>query len=201
MRTVVLATHNQGKLKELKDVLSVLDGVAFRSLIELAPNLQIKETGETFRDNALIKARTASLALNLPCLADDSGLEVDALGNLPGVRSARFAGDHASDSENNQRLLERLAHVAQGSRQARFRCVLALAEPSGSQIHFEEGILPGRIISDLRGADGFGYDPLFVPDGQERTLAELGSDYKNRFSHRAQALEKMIRYLSVRNSA
>lgn len=194
--TVVLATSNPGKLRELQAVLSHLP-VQLRSVAEvLGKALQTEEDGDTFRANAEKKARAVCAATGMLALADDSGLEVDALGGLPGVRSARFAYEGASDQENNAALLKALDAVEQDAPVARFRCVLALVSPSDDQVRFAEGTCEGRITRDPRGRHGFGYDPLFVVSTlEERTMAELEPEEKNRISHRARAAQALAAML------
>jgi XTP/dITP diphosphohydrolase len=128
----------------------------------------------------------------MPCLADDSGLEVDALGGMPGIRSARYAGDGASDAENNAKLLQALRNVPDAARTARFVCVIAVAGADGRELAVVDGTCAGRIAREPKGTHGFGYDPLFVPDGFAQTMAELGPGTKNRISHRAKAAAKLV---------
>ncbi len=195
-RTVVLASANKGKLAEIQ---AMLEG----SGIELRPlsafdSSEVEETGLTFVENAIIKARAACVASGLPAIADDSGLEVDALGGEPGVHSARFAGIHGDDQANNELLLERLAQVPDPGRTGRFRCVIvSLAHAADPAPLICEGVWEGRIAVRPRGGGGFGYDPLFVPQGISRTSAELSPAEKNRLSHRAQALRKLIERLTM----
>jgi XTP/dITP diphosphohydrolase len=144
------------------------------------------EIGGTYRENALRKARAVQEALGLPALGDDSGIEVDALGGAPGVRSARYAGEAAGDEENNALLLARLAGRGPAERAARFRCVLALASPGVAEVTVE-GVCEGLILDGPRGGRGFGYDPIFLPEGETRSFAQLPEDAKNRISHRARA--------------
>jgi XTP/dITP diphosphohydrolase len=191
--TLVLASHNRGKLEELRALLQGLP-IEVKSVSEvLADPPEVEEDGETFADNAVKKAREVAHATVMLTLADDSGLEVDALGGRPGVRSARFAHARATDAENNAALLGELDALgdppAGGTFPARFRCVLALVDPytGGGEARTVEGVCPGSITRTARGSGGFGYDPLFVLDGSEKTMAELGEDEKNRVSHRARA--------------
>jgi XTP/dITP diphosphohydrolase len=144
------------------------------------------ESGESYGENALRKARAVQAALGLPALGDDSGIEVDALGGAPGIRSARYAGPAAGDAENNARLLSALAGRSGGERSARFRCVLALVRSAGEEL-VVEGVCEGRILETPAGDRGFGYDPLFVPEGETLTFAQLPAAVKNRISHRARA--------------
>jgi XTP/dITP diphosphohydrolase len=186
-----LATTNHGKLIELRALLGDLPVELVPLGTALPGRPQAVEDGATFLDNARIKARAASTAAMMVTLAEDAGLEVDALGGRPGVRSARFAGEGATDAENNAALLEALAEVEDDQRTARFRCVMVLIDPWGEGEAREivaEGRCEGTIARQPRGGGGFGYDPLFVVDGQAgRTMAELADDEKNRVSHRARA--------------
>jgi XTP/dITP diphosphohydrolase len=191
---VVLASGNAGKLRELAALLAPA-GFELRPqhALGVAP---VPETGTTFRDNALIKARHAARATGLAALADDSGLEVDALGGRPGVHSARYARDGASDTENLARLLAELAAVPPPQRNARYRCVIVwLRGPDDAAPLVAEGTWEGHIARAPRGAGGFGYDPVFVPAGGERTAAELPAAVKNAASHRGQALRALLAQL------
>jgi XTP/dITP diphosphohydrolase len=194
---VVVATRNRGKLAELRRLLAGLP-LELVGLDAVGPVPEVVEDGDTFEANAAKKAREVAVATGLPALADDSGLEVDALGGAPGVRSARFAGEGATDQANNRLLLERMAAVPGPERTARFRCVLAFADPAGPlghRVHLEEGVCEGHIAEAPRGQDGFGYDPLFVPQGMARSMAELSPDEKNGLSHRGRACRAMARFL------
>lgn len=190
----VLASGNRGKLAEIS---RMLDGTSIEVVPQSDFALQsVEETGLTFVENAILKARAASQAAGLPAIADDSGLEVDALAGLPGVRSSRFAGDDASDEDNNRRLLELLDAVPPGERTARFRCVMVcLRHPEDPAPRVCEGVWEGSIALQPSGSWGFGYDPLFLPAGSERTAAELSSEEKNRLSHRGRALVKLVERL------
>ena len=151
------------------------------------------EDGISFEENALKKARDTQRASGIDTLADDSGLEVHALSMAPGIYSARYAGEHVSYSDNNRKLLQALEAIPEKERKAHFRCVAAFA--SGRTEHTEEGICQGRIIDSPRGKGGFGYDPLFVPDGLDQTFAELPISIKNEISHRSMAFRRMMRFL------
>jgi len=153
---------------------------------------EVDETGATFLQNATLKAVQISEQIGGLVLSDDSGLEVDVLHGAPGVHSARYAGVHGDDAANNAKLLADLEGVE--SREARFRCVMVLAQNGQVLAHFD-GAVEGKIIAEQQGAGGFGYDPLFVPDGYERTFAELGEDVKNGLSHRAQAMQQVVAWL------
>jgi XTP/dITP diphosphohydrolase len=188
--TIVLATSNHGKIQELRALLADLP-VQFLSAAEvLGEQPSIVEDGATFEANALIKARAVARATRTLALADDSGLEVDALGGRPGVRSARFAHERATDAENNAALLRALENIEEGARGARFRCVLSLVNPwQESEVYVAEGSCEGSIARAPRGNGGFGYDPLFVVAGQDgKAMAELSEDDKNKVSHRARAV-------------
>jgi XTP/dITP diphosphohydrolase len=195
---VVVATRNRGKLAELRRLLAGLP-LELVGLDAVGPVPEVVEDGDTFEANAAKKAREVAVATGLPALADDSGLEVDALGGAPGVRSARFAGEGATDQANNRLLLERMAAVPGPERTARFRCVLAFADPAGPlghRVHLEEGVCEGHIAEAPRGQDGFGYDPLFVPMGLERSMAEIAPELKDSISHRGQAVGNMRQFLA-----
>jgi XTP/dITP diphosphohydrolase len=199
---LVVATRNEGKLVELRALLAPL-GYALSSLSELGVEGDVVEDAPTFRGNAEKKARAALVATSLPALADDSGLEVDALGGAPGVLSARYAGTGHDDRANNARLLRELADIPDARRTARFRCALCLLAPDGNKI-FVDGVCEGRIARAPRGEHGFGYDPLFfVEDGDfdgRRTMAELTLAEKNRVSHRARALAALSQQLKFGGS-
>jgi len=186
---LVVATRNRGKLAEIAAALADLD-LELLSLADLAALPEVVEDGRTFTENALKKAREISEKTGLPVLADDSGLEVEALGGAPGVFSARFAGPGATDEANNEKLLSELEGVPIERRRAWFRCVLAVCLP-GRECRTVEGSLAGQITREPRGGYGFGYDPLFVPEGFEGTISELGGEVKARISHRAQALREL----------
>jgi len=193
MRTLVVATRNRGKLKEIEAFLSgVVEHVCCAADFEGFP--ETIEDGDTFEANALKKAREAMRYTGLPALADDSGLVVDALEGRPGVYSARFAGDNANDTTNNNKLLHSLEGVPPGLRRAVFVCAMALVTPDGREQLFY-GRLNGCILTEERGAGGFGYDPLFLVDGFGRSMAELDMEEKNRISHRGQALLSFREYL------
>jgi XTP/dITP diphosphohydrolase len=208
--SLVFATRNQGKLVELRQLLADLD-LEVWSLDELEKDgstvPEVSEDGDTFEANAGKKAVAVSRATGLPALADDSGLEVDALGGAPGVRSARFAGPEASDQANNARLLHVLRDVPDDRRSARFRSVLALADTAGPLGHgliTTAGVCEGRILLSPRGTGGFGYDPLFLVPELGATFAELGVGTKNDRSHRARAMAAMkphiVRYFHLANA-
>ena len=186
---LVIATSNKHKLNEINSVLADTSWqiLSLQDFPEIKP---IDETGSTFRENALLKARTVFQHTLLLTLADDSGLEVDALAGAPGVTSARYAGPEHDYAANNCKLLKSLEGIPAGQRQAQFRCVVAIVGNGIEKI--VEGVVRGQIIQELRGRSGFGYDPLFVPDGYDKTYAELGESIKNRISHRAIAFRKAL---------
>lgn len=184
---LLAATNNKGKIKELSDILSGL-GITVLTPQGAGLSLDVEETGSTFEENAVLKARAWSEASGMPSLADDSGLCVDSLGGRPGVLSARFAGEGASDGENIELLLKSLKGVS--GRSARFVCVAALALPAGEVIT-AEGRYEGVIIDTPLGTGGFGYDPVFFDPLAGKTLAQMGPEEKNARSHRRQALDKL----------
>ena len=191
--SILLATTNRGKIAEIKALLSDLP-IDLQLMSKVLPNLPpIIEDGVTFEDNALIKARTAGDAAMMVTIAEDAGLEVDALGGRPGVRSARFAKEGATDAENNAELLESLAEVDDDQRTARFRCVIVLRDPWNEKRPeiLAEGRCEGVIARQARGTGGFGYDPLFIVAGEGRTMAELSDEEKNTKSHRARAVQQL----------
>ena len=188
-REMVIATRNPNKVRELKALLRV-KGIRWHSLKEFPQVPQVPERGRTFEQNARQKALFVARATGCWALADDSGLEVAALGQAPGVRSARFAGRHGDDHANNAKLLRALRGVPDTQRDARYRCVLALASPE-KLLAVTEGTLRGRITDVPRGRGGFGYDPLFLLPRFKRTVAQLSAATKNRLSHRAKAAQAM----------
>jgi len=195
-RTLVVATTNRGKAAEFARLLSGLSArvVALSDIVADSP--RVVEDGSTLAENAALKARAAARATGMLALADDSGLEVDALDGRPGVRSARFAGERATDQENYAELLAQLARSAKPAPfGARFRCALALVDPAaagdGERLWTVEGVCEGTIGSEPRGAFGFGYDPVFVVAGRAETMAELDPEEKNRLSHRARAVSAL----------
>ena len=191
---LVVASGNPGKLRELRALLAGVAGeVVAQSELGVLP---VEETGATFLSNALLKARHAARATNAPALADDSGLEVDALGGAPGVRSARYAGDGADDAANNVRLLAALEDVP-APRRARYRAVIVLVRSADDPAPLiADGHWEGQIALAPRGRGGFGYDPLFLVGDDDRTAAELAPDVKNQLSHRGQALRSLLRQLA-----
>ena len=193
---LLFATGNRGKVSEIKDLLAG-SGWEVSTPADSGMQFEVEEDGVTFEANARKKAHVAHAATGGWSLADDSGLEVDALGGMPGVQSARYAGPGAKDEDRYWKLLEELASVPDSERSARFRCVMCLVDPLEHEKVFS-GICEGHIIHAPRGSSGFGYDPVFVPDGYEQTFAELGLDVKNRISHRARAMAQVVRWLRDR---
>ena len=200
MRRVVLATGNPGKLREFSELLAGTGmKLARQSDFGITPP---PETGHTFLENALIKARNAARISGLPAIADDSGIEVDALGGAPGVYSARYAGEGASDEANLEMLQSALEAVPLSQRTARYRCVVVFVESAGDPHPLiGEGAWEGRIIDTRRGSGGFGYDPSFVPQGETRTAAEMPAAEKHAQSHRGQALRAFLEQLAQRARA
>jgi XTP/dITP diphosphohydrolase len=193
-----IATGNKGKLEEFKLLLQKnFPEAKVHSAAELPHYSSPPENGQTFLDNARIKARSLkAMKPNVWIIADDSGLEVEGLGNLPGVHSARYAGPKAADSENVAKLLKMILIRAGTNRKARFQCCLVVFNPAGEEsVHY--GTLEGEIAKTPRGVHGFGYDPVFVPTGQTQTLAEIGAGFKNQHSHRAKALQDFISKVKV----
>jgi XTP/dITP diphosphohydrolase len=189
-KQVVLATRNQGKVREFERLFAPL-GWEIHSLASYPDVPEVIEDGETFAANAIKKAVTIAEALGMAAVADDSGLEVDALDGRPGVYSARYAGEKASDEENWRKLLLELKDVPLEKRTARFRCVLAYVEPGGEPI-LASGTCEGVILSEPAGTNGFGYDPVFFLPGRMCTMAQLDPAEKNRISHRAQAMQSLL---------
>ncbi|HEY4392737.1 MAG TPA: XTP/dITP diphosphatase [Polyangia bacterium] len=187
---VVVATRNKGKLRE---IVPLLDGLRLElvTIDALAPEAELREDGVTFEENALAKARQAAAATGLPAIADDSGLEVDALDGAPGVWSARYAGPGADDDQNNAKLLGALRGVPAAQRGARFRCVAVFVDPGRGLEIVRDGACAGVLLEAPRGTEGFGYDPLFLVPAEGRTMAELPLDQKNRLSHRAAAFRAL----------
>ena len=195
MPSLLLGTRNPGKVIEIVSILANSDW-SFSSLQEF-PNVgEAEENFATFTENAIAKAQFYASATGLCALADDSGLEVEALGGAPGVFSARYAGAHASDADRRTLLLSELAKVGESNRRARFVAVVAIATPNGEILNISEGTCSGTITFSPRGTGGFGYDPLFIPDGYDQTFAELPDTIKNQISHRARALLGTRTFLS-----
>jgi XTP/dITP diphosphohydrolase len=193
----LLATRNRKKLEELRRIVAgSAEDVEVIGLDDVPPYPEEPETGATFADNALIKARAGVRATGLPTVADDSGITVEALNGMPGVLSARWAGQHGDDRANLELLLGQLGDTPDERLGAAFVCAAAFVVPGGSEV-VTEGVMPGRIVRTPRGTNGFGYDPIFVPDGSERTAAELPSAEKDAISHRGQALRALVPHLKA----
>jgi XTP/dITP diphosphohydrolase len=188
MRVLLIATTNRHKLEEFHAIFADLP-YQIVSLYDVPPGIEVEETGETFQDNSQLKALAYARATGLLALADDSGLEIDALGGEPGVYSARFAGEHTSYAERFRIIFERLHGLPPKQRSARFRCVITIADPTGS-FHSVEGTIEGQITEEPRGDNGFGYDPIFLVPELGKTTAEISPEHKNRISHRGQAAHR-----------
>ncbi|MDS1030479.1 XTP/dITP diphosphatase [Bacillota bacterium LX-D] len=193
MLEIVVATRNQGKLKEFKQLIQGLP-IKLYSLDDFTEIPEIAETGSTFQENALLKARIVSQTTGLVTLADDSGLEVDKLHGEPGIYSARYAGEPTNDQANNAKLLNKLQGIPLAERTARFRAVIAIYLPEG-KYYFAEGSCAGLIGLEPKGNFGFGYDPLFILPDLNKTMAELALEEKNEFSHRAKAFRQSVAIL------
>ena len=190
---IIFATRNEGKVREISEMLGST-GIEMISLNHFQSLPDIVEDGKSYLENALKKARMICEFTGETVLADDSGLEVDALGGEPGIYSARYAGPQATDDDNNAKLLSKLARVPPERRQASFHCALVLFQPEGQYFSFE-ATWEGRIIDEFRGTNGFGYDPIFLSVAHNQTAAELPPRIKNKVSHRGQAFEKLRRHL------
>lgn len=191
---MLVATRNEGKLRELRTLLSG-EPLRLESLAAHVRVGEVDETGETFEENAKLKAAHAARKTGLWTIGEDSGIEVDALGGAPGIRSARYAGVHGDDAANNRKLIEALKGV--DDRTARYVCALALASPTGEVVSMVRGASEGRIVDEPRGTGGFGYDPYFVPEGETRTNAELTELEKSALSHRGRAVRALIPILRL----
>jgi XTP/dITP diphosphohydrolase len=190
---LAMASRNPGKIEEILAICSDWP-VTWRQ----GPGFDdVEETGSTYRENALIKAGAVARDLGIPAIADDSGIEVEALGMAPGPRSARFAGPSATDQDNLRLLVDQVRGVPEADRAARYRCVAACVWPEGEAL-WAEGTCAGRLLLEPRGEGGFGYDPIFVPEGEDRTMAELDPAEKNAISHRARAFRALGRLISLR---
>lgn len=195
MEKVILASRNKGKLEEIKAILEKFGMETVSRDDAGIPTFEVEETGSTFEENSLLKAQAIMDVAHVITIADDSGLEVDALGGAPGIYSARYAGENCTFEDNNRKLLHELDGVPEEERGAAFVSVITMLFPNGEKL-VARGECRGKILTELRGEEGFGYDPLFMPEGENRSFAEMTSEEKNRISHRAkslQILEDMIR--------
>jgi XTP/dITP diphosphohydrolase len=188
---VALATRNPGKVREIREICADWPVQWVGEGTQLP---DVEEAGTTYLENAVAKARAAARALGTAALGDDSGIEVDALGGAPGVRSARFAGDGAGDQDNLALLIERILPVDSGNRTARYRCVAVCAFPDAGEV-WAEGVCEGTLLTEPRGSGGFGYDPIFVPQGESRTMAQMPPEEKNAISHRGRAFRALAELL------
>jgi XTP/dITP diphosphohydrolase len=195
---LLIGTRNNGKIREIQLLLAAMPFLRMRNLAEFPTAGEVEETGLTFSDNAILKARSYARQTGLWALADDSGLEVDALGGAPGIYSARYGGAGATDGERIERLLEELSPFARQERRARFICAIAIADGEGQVANLSVGKCEGLIAQAPRGTQGFGYDPIFIPDGFEQTFGELMPEIKEKISHRALALQGASSFLASR---
>jgi XTP/dITP diphosphohydrolase len=186
---IAIASRNPGKIREIRSICADWP-VGWVTVDEHAAWPDVEETGESYLENALLKARAVADGVGVPAVADDSGIEVDALGGAPGPRSARYAGEEATDEQNLRMMIRALAGVPAGGRTARYRCLADLAWPDGREVS-AEGTCEGSLVSKPRGTGGFGYDPIFVPAGWEQTMAELSPEEKDRISHRGRAFRAL----------
>ena len=190
---IIFATGNQGKLREVRAIVADL-GIEVESMKDAGIDVDIVEDGKTFAENALIKARTVCKACGEVTMSDDSGLEIDALGGEPGIYSARYMGEDTSYHIKNMNLVERLEGVPDEKRTARFVCAIACVFPDGRELTCRE-TFEGRIGYEEKGENGFGYDPIFIPEGYDKTFGELPAELKNTISHRARALAELVKVL------
>lgn len=198
MRTILIATRNKHKTREIGQMLGQQWMVLDLSTLPDAP--EIEETGATFQENAALKALAISRLSDELIVADDSGLEVDALQGAPGVYSARYAGKNATDAENRHLVMRNLAAQSISESPGRFRCSMAVAR-KGELLGIFDGTVEGKVILEERGSNGFGYDPIFVPEGLRQTFGEVPAEMKHSMSHRARALKKLVDFLSANRSA
>lgn len=194
MKPLIIASKNQGKINEFKDLLQEYD-IEVKSLLDYEEIPDVEETGTTFHENAALKAKIIGDLLDCPVIADDSGLMIDALDGRPGVYSARYAGEESDDEKNNLKVLKEMESVDEDKRSARYIAVLAFYRP-GEEVIFREGYCEGEIIFGEHGKHGFGYDPIFIPKGYTKTMAQLKSYEKNIISHRAEALHQFKKWLN-----
>lgn len=193
MDRIIFSTNNQHKLEEVRQILSQKYKVL--GLKDIGFNGDIPETGKTLKENALIKSKFVNETFGVDCFSDDTGLEIDALDGRPGVFSARYAGEEGNAEKNISKVLQELG--SSKNRSARFKTVISLI--LDQKEYFFEGIAEGKIIESKRGAEGFGYDPIFIPEGYSQTFAEMPSEQKNKISHRVKAVDKLFAFLTERN--
>jgi len=189
VKEIIIATKNKGKAKDFETLLEPM-GYRVLTLYDVAPHMDVEETGETFEKNAILKAETIAQELQATVIADDSGLEIDALGGEPGVYSARYSGEEKNDESNIDKVLQKMVQVPETERTARFRCVLALATPGKETIIFE-GTCEGMITDERKGENGFGYDPIFYVPALQKTMAEMEPSEKASVSHRGNAIREL----------
>jgi len=187
---IAIASRNPGKIREIRSICADWPVEWITADEHEGPWPNVEETGASYLENALLKARTVADSVGVPAMADDSGIEVDALGGAPGPRSARYAGEEATDEQNLRMLIRAVAGVPAAGRTARYRCVAVVARPDGREV-WAEGTCEGSLVTKPRGTDGFGYDPIFVPAGWEQTMAELPPAEKDRISHRGRAFRAL----------
>ncbi len=200
MKKLIIASKNKGKILEFRQLFSKY-GIEITSLFDLENEPpDVEETGKTFYENARLKAEKIAEIVNMPVLADDSGLQIDALDGRPGVYSARYAGEPTNDIQNYEKVLNEMNDVRLEERSARFICVLALARP-GKETLYKEGLCEGSIATEPKGTNGFGYDPIFIPKGFTGTMAELENDEKNKISHRYHALLQLENWLNEQQNS
>lgn len=189
MKEIIIATKNKGKAKDFEQLLEPM-GYKVLTLHDVAPHMDVEETGETFEANAILKAEAIAQELQATVIADDSGLEIDALDGEPGVYSARYSGDERNDESNIDKVLQKMVQVPDDEKTARFRCVLALASPGKETVLFE-GTCEGLIIDERKGDNGFGYDPIFYVPALDKTMAEMEPSEKASVSHRGNAIREL----------
>jgi non-canonical purine NTP pyrophosphatase (RdgB/HAM1 family) len=195
---LLIATYNLHKVREIKEILDKEYPEKFKVLTPddvLEKYIEVEEIGTTLEENAFLKSSEFYKLTKLPSIADDTGLEIEALNGEPGVNSARYSGVHGNDAENRKRVLKLMKEVPKEKRKARFRTVICYVD--GEQIEFIEGICAGRIINDERGSNGFGYDSLFIPEGFDKTFAEMAPEQKNSLSHRGKAIRNLVKFLKT----
>ncbi|WP_404329463.1 XTP/dITP diphosphatase [Mesobacillus maritimus] len=199
MEEVIIATKNSGKAKEFERIFQA-KGIQVKTLLDFPEIEDVEETGTTFEENAKIKSETIANLLGKMVIADDSGLEIDALDGRPGVYSARYAGQQKNDEDNIDKVLTELKGIPNNERTGRFRCVLAVSQPGKKTVTFA-GACEGLILTERRGTNGFGYDPIFFVEAKQKAMAELNPEEKNKISHRAMAIKKLEENFTPNNGA